>query len=112
LGRDKWFVASNTVLEGWLHIEMNQQKGYEGRRAKAVMKRLGWGNELINNKELGKPMRGFIREITGGAFDRDYLAIFETTDPKPADGAINTETNLTASSYEVNPEPGTFDPFR
>jgi predicted P-loop ATPase len=76
-GKNMWFASSHDVLSIWLEIMPDQQRGYIGKRANSVMKRLGWDNVRIDNTVLGGTKRGFMREIAAGRFDRDYLSMFE-----------------------------------
>jgi predicted P-loop ATPase len=92
-GRRVWFIRSSLLLgDDILNIPVNQQKGFEGRRLKTVMERLGWSRALVTSKSLGsRPARGYIREVAEGPIDKDYLAMFG----EGGQGFLDSENDVT-----------------
>jgi Virulence-associated protein E len=117
-GSKVWFVSSAAILTDILRIEPAQQHGAAGRRARAVMGRLGWGAAQV--KIDSWPTRGFIydiaaRGITAGSWDQyrdplddDDVEPANATDARPfAAGVERVEAGASdcrATSEEVTPE--------
>jgi putative DNA primase/helicase len=105
-----WFIVSAAVLTNILEIDVAQQHGSAGRRARAVMGRLGW--EAAQVKIDGIVRRGFIynlaaKGIAAGEWDRYKDALDDDEAATPGEGAIAGRSSNSASHHETvrdNPE--------